>query len=321
VRHHLPRPVALVLAVLTVLGATTACSLTGSSAARTSAGIPSAAASRSSGQPLDPSADPSTDPSVEKALTALETQFGARLGVFAVDTGSGRAVAHRADERFPYASTFKALAAGVLLARTTPAQLQAVVRYRQSDLLEYAPITRQHVATGMALGQLADAAIRYSDNTAGNLVLERIGGPEGLKQALRAMGDQVTEPQRTEPALNEATPGDARDTSTPRALATDLRLLTVGDALSAEDRAQLVTWLRGNTAGNELIRAGLPAGWTVGDKTGNALYGTRNDIAVCWPPSGAPIVLAVLSTKDTRDAPYDNALVARAAKVAIDALT
>lgn len=250
----------------------------------------------------------------------LEATFAARLGVYALDTGTGRSVEYRADERFGYASTIKALAVGAVLAATSPEQLDEVVRYGAEDLVMHSPITEQHVATGMTLRDVAEAAVRYSDNTAGNLLFARLGGPDGLAQALRALGDDVTQPVRWEPDLNAYTPGDPRDTSTPRALATSLAAYAVGDALSEQDRAVLVDWLVRNTTGDTLIRAGVPAGWRVGDKTGTARYGTRNDIAVVWPPDGAPIVLAVLSTRDQADAPPDDALIAEATAVVMTAL-
>jgi beta-lactamase class A len=259
-------------------------------------------------------------PAQEPDFERLEARFDARLGVFGVDTGTGRTVAHRADERFAYASTFKALAAAAVLAGTTAAELDQVVRYSERDLVSRSPVTAKHVRTGMTLRAVADAAIRYGDNTAGNLLLERLGGPAGFERALRELGDQVTKPARTETALNEAKPGDPRDTSTPRALATDLRAYAVGDALDDGDRALLVGWLRGNTTGDKLIRAAAPAGWQVGDKTGTGGYGTRNDIAVLWPPGGAPIVLAIMSSRDKRDAGHDDALIAQAAALAIEAL-
>jgi beta-lactamase class A len=250
----------------------------------------------------------------------LEARFGARLGVYAVDTGSGRTVEHRADERFPYASTFKALAAAAVLATTSPQEMRTVVRYSRSDLVEYSPVTEQNVRRGMTLSGIAAAAVTRSDNTAGNLLLERLGGPQGLEDALRALGDRYTEAARTEPALNEATPGDISDTSTPRALASDLRAYAVDDALDRHDRAVLNGWLRANTTGAALIRAGVPSDWDVGDKTGTARYGTRNDIAVLRPPGSAPIVLAILSTRAEEAADLDDALVAAAARVATTAL-
>ncbi|MET8463575.1 class A beta-lactamase [Micromonospora zamorensis] len=270
--------------------------------------------------PSEPVAATSSAPVAAAGLARIEAEFDVRLGVYAVDTGTGRTVEHRADERFAYASTFKALAAAALLDVTSPAELREVVPYTRADLVTHSPITERHAGRGMSLHDLADAAVRYSDNTAANLLLRRLGGPSGFERALRDLGDRVTDPERIETDLNEAAPGDPRDTSTPRALATDLRAYVLGDALSAEDRAVLTTWLRGNTTGDKLIRAGVPAGWQVGDKTGAGGYGTRNDIAVVWPPDGAPIVLAILSTRDEKDAPYDDRLIARAATVTVEAL-
>lgn len=259
-------------------------------------------------------------PGPDTGFRQLERKFDARLGVYAIDTGTGRTVAYRPDERFAYCSTFKALATAQVLDDTTDAELDRVVRYSADDLVTYSPVTQQHVADGMTLRAIADAAMRYSDNTAANLLLRHLGGPPEVKRKLGETGDSTTDPVRSETDLNEAKPGDHRDTSTPRALAQDLRAYAVGDALEPADRDVLTGWLRGNTTGGELIRAGAPAGWVVGDKTGSGNYGTRNDIAVLWPPGRPPIVLVVLSSRDEKDATYDNALVAEAAEVAIAAL-
>ncbi|SCL56435.1 beta-lactamase class A [Micromonospora citrea] len=271
-------------------------------------------------QPARDSAVPapaSPAPDREHEFRQLEKRFDARLGVYAIDTGSGRTVEYRADERFAYASTFKALAAAEILDETTDAELDRVVRYSADDLVTYSPITERHVATGMTLRAIADAAVRYSDNTAANLMLRHLGGPQKFEKELREVGDKVTDPARYETELNEARPGDRRDTSTARALAESLRAYAVGDALEPADRDILNGWLRGNTTGGELIRAGVPDGWVVGDKTGAGGYGTRNDIAVIWPPDRAPIVLAVLSSRDEKDASYDNALIAEATKAVL----
>ncbi|MBM0274873.1 class A beta-lactamase [Micromonospora tarensis] len=262
-----------------------------------------------------PAATPS--PAVEQEFRRLEKTFGARLGVYAVDTGTGRTVEHRADERFAYASTWKALAAAQVLGDTTDAELDRVVRYSARDLVAHSPVTEKHVTDGLSLRALADAAVRYSDNTAGNLLLRHLGGPQGFEARLREVGDTVTDAARYETQLNEAKPGDRRDTSTARALATDLRAYAVGEALAPADRDLLRGWLRGNTTGGALVRAGAPAGWVVGDKTGTGGYGTRNDIAVLWPPGRAPIVLAVLTSRDEKDATADDALIAQATTVVV----
>jgi beta-lactamase class A len=257
-----------------------------------------------------------------RALRRLERRYDARLGVYAVDTASGRRVVHRADARFPFASTFKALAAGAVLRRHSADGMARVVRYSAADLLPNSPVTERHVATGMTLDALSAAAVRYSDNTAANLLLEQLGGPRGLDAILAGLGDRVTRMERVEPQLSEWDPRSTRDTTTPRAIARDLRAFVLGDALGPRERRRLTTWLRTNTTGDRLIRAGVPAGWVVGDKTGTgATYGARNDIAVLWPPRRAPIVMAIMSNRPTRDAEHDDRLIARAAAVLARALS
>ncbi|SFJ28644.1 beta-lactamase class A [Amycolatopsis sacchari] len=248
----------------------------------------------------------------------LETRFGARLGVYALDTGSGKEIAYHAEDRFAYASTIKALAVGALLLQG--ADLDKRLTYTQADIVSHSPVTGPRVNTGVTVREAAEAALQQSDNTAGNLLFRELGGPAGLANALRSIGDTTTHPDRWETSLNEAAPGDIRDTSTPRALATSLRAFALGDALPADKRDLLVDLMRHNTTGSGLIAAGLPEGWTSADKTGSAGYGTRNDIAVVWPPSSAPVVLAVLSTRDTKDATYDDKLIAEATARAVTAL-
>ena len=182
-------------------------------------------------------------------------------------------------------------------------------------------MTERRVGTSMTLRALCSAAVRYSDNTAANLLLDHLGGPKGLDAILEELGDDVTRMERREPELNDWAPGSTRDTSTPRALAHDLRAFVLGDVLEAPERAQLTKWLRTNTTGSGLIRAGVPDGWTVGDKTGTgATYGARNDIAVVWPAERAPIVIAIMSNRPDPDAEHDDDLIARAASATVTAL-
>ncbi|MFE3137861.1 class A beta-lactamase [Streptomyces scopuliridis] len=255
-------------------------------------------------------------------LKELERTFDARLGVYAVDTGTGREVAYNDGERFPYASTFKALAAGAVLRKYSLGGMDRVITYSKDDLIANSPVTEKHVETGMSLRELCDAAVRFSDNTAANLLFDALGGPKGLEAVLEEIGDDVTLMERREPELSRWVPGDTRDTSTPRALAKDLRAFVLGDVLGKAERAQLTRWLRTNTTGDELIRAGVPKGWVVGDKTGTGSYhGARNDIAVVWPPDSAPIVMAIMSNRGDKDAEHDNKLIAEAASVVADALS
>jgi beta-lactamase class A len=250
----------------------------------------------------------------------LEEKFHAKLGVFALDTGTNQTVNYHPDERFAYTSTHKALAVGALLQQKSIEDLNKTITYTREDLVNYSPITEKHVDTGMTLKELSDASLRYSDNTAGNLILKQLGGPTGFKKALEEIGDNVTTPERFEPDLNEVNPGETHDTSTPRALATSLQAFTLGDKLPTEKRELLIGWMKRNTTGDALIRAGVPKGWEVADKTGAGLYGTRNDIAIIWPPKGDPIVLAVLSSRDQKDADYNDKLIAEATKEVIKAL-
>ena len=263
------------------------------------------------------------DVSPATSFDALERAAGGRLGVCAIDTANGRRAQHRADERFPFCSTFKAMLAAAVLARSVerPALLQQRVTYRQDDLVSYSPVTERHVGTGMTVAGLCAAAVQYSDNSAANLLLKLIGGPSAVTAYARAIGDDTFRLDRWETELNTALPGDLRDTTTPAAMAASLRVLALGEALPAAQRAQWIEWLRGNKVGDKRIRAGVPAGWRVGDKTGTGDYGTTNDVGVVWPPSRAPIVLAVYYTQTRADAQAKDDVIEAAARIAVSAFS
>ncbi|MEU2120910.1 class A beta-lactamase [Nocardia niwae] len=275
------------------------------------------------GSGADAPAASSTTPAAEAAsFHEIETRHAARLGVYAVDTGSGRTVVHREAERFPMASTFKGLACGALL-RDHPLStgyFDQVIHYARSELVENSPVTEKRADTGMTVAELCDAAITVSDNTAGNQVLKLLGGPEGFTAFLRSIGDTTSRLDRWETELNSAVPGDERDTTTPAALAADYRDVVLGDVLAEPERAQLKSWLIASKTGADRIRAALPAAWTVGNKTGSPAYGSALDVAVVWPPGRSPFVIAVLSTKAEQNAEADDPLVAEAARAAVAAL-
>ncbi|WP_084510547.1 class A beta-lactamase [Nocardia lijiangensis] len=255
-------------------------------------------------------------------FVALERQYGARLGVFAVNTATGESVAYRPDERFAMTSTFKGLACAALLHRHPLATgyFDQIVRYGREELVEYSPVTETRVDSGMTASELCDAAITVSDNTAGNQILKLLGGPPGLTAFLRSIGDPVSRLDRWETELNTAIPGDERDTTAPERLAANYRAAVLGDVLGEPERARLTQWLIANTTGDTRIRAGLPAGWRVGDKTGLGSYGTNNDVAIAWTEAGAPIAIAVMTTKPDQDAKADNALLADATRIVVDVL-
>ncbi len=249
---------------------------------------------------------------------ALEARLGGRLGVAAIDTAKGGSgIFHRADERFAFCSTFKIVLVSAVLARASADArlLSSVIRYSPRDLVAHSPMTEKHVATGMTVANLCAAALQYSDNSAANLLIRLVGGTAAVTAYARSIGDDAFRLDRTETSLNDAVPGDPRDTTTPGAMAETLRRVTLGDALDPAGRERLVTWMLGNTTGDARIRAGTPAGWRVADKTGSGDYGSANDVAVLYSPTRAPIVLAVYTTRPAKDAPYDNETIAEVARI------
>ena len=231
----------------------------------------------------------------EGSFAAIEQGIGCRLGVAALDTGTGRRLEYRASELFAMCSTFKFLLAACILKGVDAGQedLKRPIHYTEKDLLEYAPITRAHLKQGtMKVGDLCAAAIAVSDNTAANLLLVQIGGPEGLTAFIRSLGNQLTRLDRKEPDLNEARPGDPRDTTSPAAMVDSMQKLLVGDVLTASSRSQLASWMEQCSTGGNRLRAGMPRDWRAGDKTGTGDNGAIGDIGIFWPPNKPPILIA-----------------------------
>lgn len=235
----------------------------------------------------------------ETKLRNLEHQHGGRLGVFVRDTGSSAQLAHRATERFPMCSTFKFLLAAAVLKRIDDGKtrLDHEIAYGEKDLLAYAPVAKQHVASGrLSVGALCAAAVVWSDNTAANLLLGHLGGPKAVTAYVRSLGDMVTRLDRTEPALNTVPPGDPRDTTAPRSMVGDLQSILVGEVLSPVSRQRLEDWMVAAQTGRDRLRAGLLANWRVGDKTGTGPSGSTNTIAIVRPPQRPPLLVAIYYT-------------------------
>jgi beta-lactamase class A len=254
----------------------------------------------------------------------LEKRTSSRVGVEAVDVARNKRVEYRAQERFLMCSTFKVLAVAAVLKRVDEKKekLDRFVPYGEAQLLAYAPVTRAHVKEGgMTLEALCAAAIEQSDNTAANLLLESIGGPKALTEFARSLGDEFTRLDRMEPELNEASPGDDRDTTTPAAMCRDLQRLFTSDVLTRESRDLLEGWMVANETGMKMIRASVLAGWRVGDKTGRSGNGVTNDIAILRPPTGGPVFLAIYVNAPSESSVDGDALVAEAAKVALELLS
>jgi beta-lactamase class A len=237
-----------------------------------------------------------------RSFAELEQRIGGRVGVHALDTGTGRELGYRADERFAMCSTFKWLLAAAVLARVDRSELSLDERvaYGEADLLEYAPFTSAHVAEGgLTVAALAQAAIVISDNTAANLLLAKTDGPAGITRFARSLGDSVTRLDRTEETLNSNQLGDPRDTTSPRAMVGLGKRVLCGDALSEASRQRLLGWLRACETGKKRLRAGLPRDWVVGDKTGTGAHGAMNDFVIAVPPQRAPILLAAYLSEST----------------------
>lgn len=245
-------------------------------------------------------------------LNRIEADSGGRLGVCMLDTANGRRVLHRANERFPMCSTFKLLAAAMVLQRVDAGldRLDRPMAIERADILPHSPVTELHVGGTLPMGALCEATVTQSDNAAANLMLASFGGPAGLTAYLRMLGDTATRLDRNEPALNEALAGDPRDTTTPAAMLGLMQTLVLGDALTPASRAQLRDWLVANKTGDRKIRAGLPAGWQVGDKTGGGAFGTNNDVAIVWPPGRPPLLVTVYLTQTAATLPRRDATLA-----------
>ena len=250
------------------------------------------------------------DEALRRGIAGLERRHGGRLGVAVLGGASSTLIAHRGDERFALCSTFKLLAAAFVLARVDRDEesLARRVIYARDDLVPHSPTTGEHAGgVGLTVGELCEAAVTLSDNTAANLLLDSFGGPAALTAYMRSLGDGVTRLDRRETELNEARPGDPRDTTTPIAMLEALRATVLGTALSVSSRNQLAAWLVANETGDKRLRAGVPPGWQVGDRTGSGANGATNDVAVIWPPRRAPIIVTAYyaearASSDERDA-------------------
>lgn len=240
--------------------------------------------------------------SASEPWSRIEKQSTGRMGIAVLDTADGKLEGQRLDERFPMCSTFKWLAAAHVLQRVDQGreQLDRRIRFERKALIEYSPITEPQAGkNGMTLAELCHATITVSDNTAANLILETLGGPQGMTAFARSLGDEVTRLDRWEPDLNESKPGDPRDTTSPRAMATLLQQLVLGDVLSPRSRELLVQWMRATSTNRNRLAAGLPEGWKIGSKTGSSGTGSVNDVGVFWPPNRPPIIAAVYITQGT----------------------
>jgi beta-lactamase class A len=255
---------------------------------------------------------------------AIRKRIGGRLGVYALDTASGRSVGLDEYSRYAMASTFKVLLAAAILEQVDARalSLDQEVKFGPLDIVPYAPVTSERLARGsITVGELCAAIVELSDNPAANLLLGLIGGPAGLTKFVRSLDDRMTRLDRREIELNTNVPGDERDTTTPQAMVLTLRKILTQDVLSDASRERLIAWLVRSRTGLQRIRAGLPKDWKVGDKTGSGKNGAVNDVAVAWPPGREPIFIAVYMSESMLPTQQLNAAHAQVAALIANAFS
>ncbi|HEY0412487.1 MAG TPA: class A beta-lactamase [Allosphingosinicella sp.] len=240
---------------------------------------------------------PAAPASDEVRIEAIRATLGpgARLGVAAIDTSSGRELRFDADLRYAMASTFKLPLAALVLTLADRGELSMAeeLPFGPGDPLPNSPTVEAALDLGrLPIMRLCAGIIEVSDNSAANILLRRIGGPEALTRFIRARGDPVTRLDRYELELNSNLPHDLRDTTSPAAMAGLARTLVLGDVLGEQSRTHLSTWLKKSVPGLDRLKAGLPVPWLVGHKTGTGANGAYNDVAIAWRSGRAPIAIA-----------------------------
>ena len=257
--------------------------------------------------------------SVHQEIRILEQKSGGRLGISAIDTGTGQLIEYRARERFLFCSTFKVMGVAAVLKKSMKDNLllNRTIHYTKKDLVEYSPVTEQHVHDGMSVVELSKATITMSDNTAINLLMHILGGPKSISDFARTIGDHQFNLTSWEPDLNSAIPGEKRDTTTPKAMRESLKKLLLGSVLNAKQQKLLRDWLVHNTTGDHRIRSGVPNYWIVAEKTGTGSYGTTNDIGIVYPLHCKPIDLVIYFTQKEKNATANESVIASATKILI----
>jgi beta-lactamase class A len=255
----------------------------------------------------------------QELLQELESSFNGKIGVYAINTNNNQIIAYRANERFPMQSTFKLIAVSTLLQQSNSdrKRLKEKIHYTEDDLISWHPITGKYVKSGMSLEKLSEAAITYSDNTAINLIIKKLGGQKFITDFAHSIGNKTFNLVHYEPNLN-SNPKYRDDTSTPKDMAISVKKLTLGNVLAKPQREQLVTWMMNSTTSYKRIRSGVPVAWVVADKTGSGDYGIANDIGIMWSPVCKPIVVAIYTVGNKQDAKSRDDILATTTKIILD---
>ncbi|NHO31476.1 class A beta-lactamase [Acetobacter fallax] len=230
-------------------------------------------------------------------LREYERASGGHIGIYAKNISSGATFAWRAHDRFVMCSTVKASLVAFVLSEIDRGHgdLDEMIHYSAADTGDlYAPVARANLSKGvLSVRDMCRAAVEVSDNVCCNLLLKRVGGPPVMTAFWRTIGDHVTRLDHPEPFLNRTRRGESYDTTTPAAMAENLRKFVVGDVLSAKSRAWFTELLIGCQTGGNRLRSGLPGNWVTGNKTGHNGRDAAGDIAVSWPDPRTPVVICV----------------------------
>jgi beta-lactamase class A len=250
----------------------------------------------------------------------IEVKTGGRLGLWALNTANNKKIAYRSSERFPFCSTFKLILTAAILQKSTQAKNlldeSIVISKEEVTSSGYAPITKNFIGKKMSVRELCSAAMMHTDNTASNLLVKKLGGVTEVTNFARSLGDDFFRLDRWEPKLSSSIPGDQRDTTTPESMGLDIYKLTLTNVIPINLKNELMQWMIGNTTGETRIRAGVPAGWKVGDKTGAGGYGTTNDVGIIWPSEKSkPIILSIYFTKTQKNSSSPHEVIAEATKL------
>ena len=257
---------------------------------------------------------------IQSKIKNLEVSSGGRLGISAINTANNMHIEYRAEQRFPFQSTFKLLVVSAILKQSMADTdlLEEKVIYKQDDLVFWSPITEKYISAGMTVSELSAAAMMHSDNTATNLLMRKLGGTEAVTAFAHSLENHTFRLDHWETELN-SNPDVDQDTSTPLEMRESLQKLVLGNILAAPQQEQLVTWMKGNTTGDKRIRAGVPKGWIVGDKTGGGTdYGMTHDIGIIWPPNCAPLVIAVYLVQNQKNAVRREDIVASVTRLLVN---
>ncbi|MCC2625067.1 MAG: bla [Burkholderiales bacterium] len=256
---------------------------------------------------------------VREKLAKLETSFDGKIGIYAINTNNNEVIAYRDNEKFPVQSTLKMMGVAALLkqSESNPALLQENIHYTKKDLVYWHPVSGKYLNQGMTLEAMGEASVTYTDNPAMNLIMKRFGGPKFVTNFANSIGNKSFNIEHYEGELN-SNPKDERDTATPKDMAISVQKIMLGNVLSEPNKKLLVTWMRNSVTSGKRIRAGTPPLWAVADKTGSGDYGVANDIGIAWAPGCKPVVLAIYTAQNKKDAKRREEILASATGIIFD---